>query len=212
MGDAVIPDASPGDTEPDHLGHGARQDRHAEIAASVELLAQVALQQDDPVAALEEGAEVLAQMLAERDLAAQERHWAEEAARDRQEVLQVEFQQAYRHARLHRVGELVDLGYSLDQAVVVTNANEADIRQRALAAGRDPAEVILRYAVLHGYRPQRSAPPARPEAGRRSAMATGGARDLAERRPTTLESLAAMSDSDFAKATSGDKWQRLLRG
>lgn len=183
----------------------------AEIAAGAGLLVEVALRLDDPVAALEEGVEALAEALAQRDLAVQEQHRLERAVENQREARQAEFQQAYRHARLHRVGELVDLGYSLDQAVAITTANEAEIRQRAASAGRDPAEIIYRYALMHGYQPRRTNP---------SSQAGEIARDVGSEprmgvpprnSPSVLAGLAIMSDTDFAEATRGDRWQRLLR-
>jgi len=187
--------------------------RQQEIAMAVDMLAQIALQLDDPVSALDEGAEALAEALAERDEAIQRQHLAAATAQAQQDMRRAEFTEAYQHARLHRVGELIDLGHHLDEAVAITNANEIDIRHRALAAGRDPAEVIYRYALSNGYRPRsahgQDKRPARAEVGAaiKERIAGGSDRHLPE-----LEVLAAMSDDEFSRATSGDRWQRLLQG
>ncbi len=203
----------PHGSEPAMRSAPAASGRSEEIAAAVDVLAQIALQLDDPVSALDEGAEALAEALAMRDEAIQRQHHAAAAAQAQQEMQRAEFADAYRHARLHRVGELVDLGYELDQAVAITNANETDIRIRALAAGRDPAGVIYRYAQLHGYQPrnmqgQGRAPAARP-AGTATKEQPAG---RSGHRRLDLEALAAMSDDAFSRATSGDRWQRLLQG
>lgn len=172
----------------------------AEIAGAIETLVRVALEMDDPVAALDEGMESLAEALAARDLAEHERQRAAEE-------LWVDQQAAYRHARLHRVGELIDAGYGLDQAVAVTNANEAEIRVRAAEAGSDPREAIYRYAVLNGYQGHRSMPPiAVPQS--RTAEEPGAASDDPSHH---LAALARLSDEAFAEATKGDRWQKLLQ-
>lgn len=195
---------------PDRITPSASLRHRAEIAASVSVLAQVALQQEDPVAALEEGMEALAEALAERDLAVQEQELAEQAALELKEVRQADFRGAYRHARLHRVGELVDLGYSLDHAVAITDANEADIRARASAAGGSLEEVIYRYALMHGYRPQGREPRARsrPDGAGDPHHARQGRRVS---QPSPWEQLATMNDEEFAKATDGERWHRLHR-
>jgi hypothetical protein len=172
----------------------------SEIEAAIETLVNVALDADDPVAALEEGADSLAEALAARDAAAEE--WLR-AASERQAGLQG----AYQHARLHRVMELMDVGYDLDQAVAITNTNEAQIRARAIAAGRHPMEPIYDYAVLNGYR---STEPGRPETKARddsvpATLSSGG------RQASTMETLVHLTDEAFAEATRGDRWERLMR-
>lgn len=178
-----------------------------EIAASVDILAEVALQQSDPVAALEEGLEALAEALAERDIQMQQRQLAGAAARERVEAQRENFTQAYRHARLHRVGELVDLGYSLDHAVAITNANEAEIRARAAAAGSDPDDVIYRYAMMHGYQPPARQPAPSRHLSARDRHDGDGATGPAESAP--LARLAALGDEAFAEATAGSRWLRI---
>lgn len=169
-----------------------------QVEGAIETLVGVALQADDPVTALEEGADSLAEALAARDVAADE---AFQRARERH----VDEQAAYRHARFHRVSELIDLGYSLDQALGITNANEAEIRAKAVAAGRDPMQPIYEYAVRNGYRP---APPERVVKVRSSQGRHGTS--MRGRDQSVAEALAQMSDEAFAEATEGDRWQRLM--
>lgn len=170
-----------------------------EMAGAIETLVRVALEMDDPVTALDEGMESLADALAARDVAEQE--WKQAA-----EELWTDQQAAYQHARFHRVSELIDAGYGLDQAVAITNANEADIRARAADAGRDPMEAIYRYAVLNGYQGYR---PVQPMASlSRPAVEPGRAgNDPAQ----NLAALADLNDEAFAEATKGDRWEKLLR-
>ena len=172
-----------------------------EIAGAIETLVRVALDMDDPVTALDEGMESLAEALAARDAAERER---QQAAAE----LWVDRQAAYRHARFHRVSELIDAGYGLDQAVAITNANDAEIRARAAEAGSDPMETIYRYAVLNGYSGHHATPPiAEPQSRSRAVNPSGASAD-----PTHhLAALARLSDEAFAEATKGDRWQKLLR-
>ena len=96
-----------------------------EIGSAIQTLVNVALEMKDPVSALEEGAESLAEALADRDAAIRDWHqMAEERLLDEQA--------AYRHARFHRVSELMDVGYTLDQAAAMTDADEAEVRARAV--------------------------------------------------------------------------------
>jgi hypothetical protein len=165
-----------------------------EIVGAIETLVRVALEMDDPVAALEEGAESLAEALAERDAMAQARL---AAAREQH----IDEQTAYRYARLHRVSELIDVGYGVDAAISITNANEAEIRARALAMGRSPMEAIYQYAVRNGYRgihPSLEGSPAPRRADRTD-------------RQSPVAALAQLSEEAFAEATKGDRWQRLMQ-
>lgn len=170
-----------------------------EVEGAIEALVSMALRADDPVSALEEGVDSLTEALAARKVATDE---ALRAARDRL----VDEQAAYRHARFHRVSELIDLGYSLDQAVAITNGNEAEIAARAAATGRHPMEPIYEYAVRNGYRPFQ------PIVTKDRSSQGGPAASTRERSPSVLAALAQMSDEAFAEATKGDRWQRLLRG
>lgn len=178
-----------------------RADAGEEIGRAIETLVSVALEADDPVSALEEGADSLAQALAARDDAAEQWH---QAAQEQE----IELEGAYRHARLHRVTELMDVGYSLDLAVAITNANEADVRARAIAAGRNPMEPIYEYAVLNGYRgvePDRSTGEAHGRPSRPSPVKD------ADRSVSAVQALARLSDQAFAEATKGDRWEALMR-
>lgn len=192
--------AEPAD-KPSSQGQSIPLTSEPELASAVNALAQVALQMDDPVQALEDGVDALAEALVERQLAVHQEREQDQLLRQQQEAGLADLREAYRHARLHRVGELVDVGYSMDQAVAITDANEAEIRQRSQAAGRDPNAVIYEYAIRNGYRPRLMQ-----EKVRRSAA-------VPARRSTTtaLERLASLSDNDFAEATRGDRWERLLR-
>lgn len=179
---------------------GAIPEQSDGIGGPIETLVDVALDMDDPVRGLEGGVDSLAEALAARDIAAESDHLA---ARERE----ADERAAHRHARFHRVAELIDAGYSLDQAVAITNANEAEIRARAMAIGRNPMEPIHRYAVLNGYRSSRPAS---------STSMAGGQTPVAAAKHTgvnahAVEALARLGDDAFAEATKGDRWQKLMQ-
>jgi hypothetical protein len=174
----------------------------AQIETAIVTLVNLALEADDPVAALDEGAESLADALVARDAAAEQ---SLQAALEQE----IEFEGAYRHARLHRVTELIDVGYSLDQAVAITNANEVEIRARALASGRNPMELIHQYAVLNGYQGVRPSGPA--SAPRRVPPGVMTRGEQGDSRLSAMQALVALSDDAFAEATQGERWQKLMR-
>jgi hypothetical protein len=140
-----------------------------------------------------------------------------------------DFLAAYQYARQARVSELCALGYAPQEALAITFDNEAEIIGNAFAAGHNPAQVIYDYAQRHGYRggpgpvqhgtrmPPGPAPAmseaekvalaARGQAASKSLSNAGGGSAGA----LTLEALAGMSDEEFAEATKGDRWQKLLR-
>lgn len=147
---------------------------------------------------------------------------------------QPDFPTAYEHARERRIAELMTLGYGPDEAVAITFDNELEVIRNAYANGRNPAQVIYDYALQRGYKGTGSprepsgappqAPAARPgqrglseaekvalaargQAGSKSLSSAGGA----AAGTLTLEALASLSDDEFAEATGGDRWRRLLR-
>ena len=142
-----------------------------------------------------------------------------------------DFLAAYQHARQARVSELCALGYAPQEALAITFDNEAEIIGHAYASGQNPAQVIYDYAQRHGYRGGPNGAPvqqrARVAPGSTPAMSEAEKVALAARGQAaskslsnagggspgtlTLEALAGMSDEEFAEATKGDRWQKLLR-
>lgn len=143
-----------------------------------------------------------------------------------------DFMAAYQHARQARVSELVALGYMPDEALGITFDNELEIIQNAYRDGRNPADVIYEYARRRGYgggspgarsdstrrgvvgqrvlptEAEKVALAARGQAASKSLSTAGGG----STGTLTLEALAGMSDEEFAEATKGDRWHKLLRG
>jgi hypothetical protein len=141
-----------------------------------------------------------------------------------------DFVNAYHHARDARIEELSLLGYSREEAAAITFDNELEVIRNAYASGRNPAQLIYDYAVRRGYSPaapqtsRPQAPVARPVAGQLSAAekvalamrGQAGSKSLSSAgggvtSGLSLEALAGLSDEEFAEATRGDRWQRLLR-
>jgi len=142
-----------------------------------------------------------------------------------------DFLAAYQHARQARVSELVALGYAPQEALGITFDNELEIIRNAYVNGRNPAHVIYDYAQRHGYRGGPTVEPtqrtaagplgrgtipseaekvalaARGQAASKSLSTAGGG----STGTLTLEALAGMSDEEFAEATKGDRWQKLLK-
>jgi hypothetical protein len=148
-----------------------------------------------------------------------------------------DFMDAYQHAREARVSELSALGYTAEEATAITFDNELELIRNAYAAGRNPAELIYQYAAHRGYQPGGSpelhaglqpglrmqAPVASPVGGMTeaekvalAARGQAGAKSLSSAGggavgTLTLEALASLSEEEFAEATRGDRWQKLLQ-
>lgn len=149
-------------------------------------------------------------------------HSVRDFVRDRPDFLN-----AYQHARQARVSELLALGYAPQEALGITFDNELEVIRNAYATGRNPAQVIYDYARQRGFgaapahdqsvgdgghRPvmteaEKVALAARGQASSKSLSTAGGG----STGTLTLEALAGMSDEEFAEATKGDRWQKLLK-
>lgn len=186
-----------------------------------ELVSDAALQQPQEANAAADGG-----AHAEAAFRTQLMHSIRDAMRERPDFLA-----AYQHARQARVSELLALGYTPDEALGITFENELEIIRNAYANGRNPAEIIYDYARRHGFgggRPAGSslgagaavrdrdgvmseaakvALAARGQAASKSLSTAGGG----STGTLTLEALAGMSDEEFAEATKGDRWQKLLK-
>ncbi|MGH6890984.1 MAG: hypothetical protein ACREEP_01880 [Dongiaceae bacterium] len=153
-------------------------------------------------------------------------HSVRDFVRDRPDFLN-----AYQHARQARVSELMALGYAPQEALGITFDNELEVIRNAYSSGRNPAQVIYAYATQRGYRGEPSVIPSQGQsagsAGRGPTMSEAEKVALAARGQATskslstaaggstgtltLEALAGMSDEEFAEATKGERWQKLLK-
>lgn len=178
-----------------------------------------------PASPLEESPAPYPDAQADAQFRTQLMHSVRDAMRERPD-----FMAAYQHARQARVSELCALGYAPQDAFAIAFENEAEIINNAYASGRNPAQIIYDYAQRHGYRGSSNGPrrdPGEIAPGRGVAMSEAEKVALAARGQAaskslsaagggatgtlTLEALAGMSDDEFAEATRGDRWQKLLK-
>lgn len=125
---------------------------------------------------------------------------------------QPDYPEAYRHVREAKAREWGAMGYTPEQIGQLLGQAERQITVQALRSGANPAESLYRLAVALGYRRQ-----VEPSAKGLDSVAKGASQKSlgSGGRPSgglTLEALANMSDDEFASATAGGKWQKLLAG
>jgi hypothetical protein len=122
-----------------------------------------------------------------------------------------DFRAAYLHLLADRDAELITLGYNdpLTRGRIITE-EESAIVARAIADGANPAERIYAVARRRGYRPGANSQERlrMAEKGQAAGKSLGSAPGGAT-RAVSPEALAALTDAEFAEATSGQKWKRL---
>ncbi len=131
-----------------------------------------------------------------------------------------DFPDAYRHLVEGRVKELELIGH--DQATInqIVKAEELMIVNTALQQGRNPIETIYAVAKQRGFTKAAPSQPAtqpandavRVEAMNKAEKATktlSNAPGVASSTPT-LDALVNMSETEFAEATAGGNWRKLL--
>lgn len=106
----------------------------------------------------------------------------------------------------------------------IRNQDAVTIATTALAQNRNPAQVVYEMAKASGYKPAETksaeTKPAAPSEAEKVKMAAKGQEagqslnqiNGAANPPTTLESLLKMDEAEFAEATKGDKWRKLIGG
>lgn len=102
------------------------------------------------------------------------------------------------------------LGFSREQAQARTSQEAWGIIQDAIQNGKDPAQAI--YQMAQASTPQPQAAPADEPGRKRGTVTSIGSRGAAPKGKMTAARLLAMSDDEFAQATSGDKWRKLHLG
>lgn len=194
------PPPAPPDPTTDPVGFLAHQQQT--VSQQVEQLArqQQAAQQQAQIAAAE-------QQLARKILQA-EAEFRTQAP---------DYDNALSHLHALRVRELQVLGH--DEAA----AQEQSLRELKQAAfvhaahGRSPAEVMYGLAKVRGYASKPQAPTVTPaeqmqmaQRGTQAATSLGGGGGTAGK--LDAKALLAMSDEEFAAATSGKKWAQIMGG
>jgi len=128
-----------------------------------------------------------------------------------------DYRDAYQFARESRFRELVAIGRSEAEAMQVLADDEMQLGYSALQSGRNPGELVYAFAKARGYTPKAAAAGAAPAQDRLETVERGqtAARSLGTMGGTataklSVESLAAMSDADFARATADPEAFRRL--
>lgn len=107
-----------------------------------------------------------------------------------------------------RVNEYKAGGLSHQEAVQRMLKDEHDLVVWAMQSGENPAKAAFDMAAARGYvSPKQKIAMQRDGQGASLPTGTGGKGG----GEPSLEALLKMSGSDFAKATAGDKWEKLLK-
>jgi hypothetical protein len=140
---------------------------------------------------------------------------------------QPDYPDAVRFAKDMKYREYIALGLDPHQAGARVQQDAFALAQHAMQQGMSPAELAYRMASALGYRKAHVAQTQQEEthattksqaeetvqmraAGAQRGKGTGGA--SATTGAISLADLAAMDNEEFAKMTSGKKWEKLLRG
>lgn len=122
-----------------------------------------------------------------------------------------DYPDAYKYVREAKTREWSAMGHTPDQIQQFFAHAERQISLQAFQRGDNPARALYNVAVALGYRAgvkQSDNLDAVSKGAKVKSLASGG-------KPSSgmsLESLASMSDDDFARATSGENWRKLLGG
>ena len=125
-----------------------------------------------------------------------------------------DYYEAVEHLRTQRAAELEALG--VDPQSAQQQAHQELVRHAYMSAqaGMNPAEQAYRIAKARGFTGKQQQSPA--DKLQSQAKGVAAARTLgsggATKNALSLDALAAMSDEDFAEATKGNNWQKLMGG
>lgn len=106
-----------------------------------------------------------------------------------------------------RVNEYKAMGMGQQEAVQRMLKDEMDLAAWALQQGENPAKVARDMAISRGFVSPKQKLEMQRE-GQGASLPTGGGKSGGL---PSLESLLKMDSKDFAKATSGDNWEKLLK-
>lgn len=102
------------------------------------------------------------------------------------------------------------LGFSREQAQARTSQEAWGIIQDAIRNGRDPAQAI--YQMAQASTPPTASVSSNDSNRKKGTITSIGSRGAAPRGKMTAARLLAMSNDEFAQATSGEKWRKLHLG
>lgn len=124
---------------------------------------------------------------------------------------QADYPDAYQFVRDVKAREWGAMGHTPEQVAQFLAHAERQISLQAFQRGENPARSLYNVAVALGYRAGVKQPDnleAVSRGAKLKSLASGG-------KPSggvSLESLASMSDEEFAKATQGDNWRKMFGG
>jgi len=116
--------------------------------------------------------------------------------------------QAINFAKQARVKEYMAVGLSQNEALQRLAVDEHQLVQTAIQNGENPAQVAFNWAKARGYVSPKQKLEMQQEGQKASLPTGGGGKGGGD---PSLEALLKMSPKDFAKATAGDNWEKLLR-
>lgn len=161
--------------------------------------------------------ELMQQSEAERQAghrAAMEAQLANKVQREEQAFVarQPDYQNAIQHMHQLRTRELQVLGMDEFAAEQKSAAELREFAYVTAAQGRSPAEIAYNLAKARGYNPAPAQDPQQriqtAQRGTAAAASLGGGASTSG--GVTARQLLSMSDDEFAAATSGDKWRKLM--
>ena len=125
---------------------------------------------------------------------------------------QPDYQNAIQHMHQLRTRELQVLGMDEFAAEQKSAAELREFAYITAAQGRSPAEIAYNLAKARGYNPTPTQDPQQriqtAQRGTAAAASLGGGSSTSG--GVSARQLLAMSDDEFAAATSGDKWRKLM--
>lgn len=135
-----------------------------------------------------------------------------DAAQEYKEVTP-DFDDAYKYFAEGRIAEFVALGHSQEEAVRIAIDDEIEFASRLLSMGKNPAEVIYKFAESRGYKKPQKKTSNLQIAEEKINMLEKGVKSskVASGQPTskgelTLEALAEMDEDEFLK-----NWDKLMK-
>ena len=139
--------------------------------------------------------------------ALKERYMQSQAALSQQKP---DYQARVQALENQRIAFHESLGFNREQAQARTAQEAWGIIQDAIQNGKDPAQAIYQMAEAStsAQAPEFANEPTK----KKGSVTSIGSRGAAPKGKMTAARLLAMSDDEFAQATSGDKWRKLHLG
>lgn len=119
-----------------------------------------------------------------------------------------DYDEAVKFAQAARMNEYQAMGLSRDAAAQRLTQDKVELIQWAFQSGENPAKAAYDWATARGYVSAGKKLEMQKEGQGASTPSGGGGKSGGA---PSLEALLKMDSKDFAKATSGDNWEKLLK-